>query len=63
MNKLKELRKKQGLRQIDLARESNVSLTWIWVLENDFHHRVSREIKERVARVLSCKYEELFHTK
>jgi transcriptional regulator with XRE-family HTH domain len=60
MSKLREIREKQGLRQLDLAKKANVSLTWLWVLENSFSNRVSREVKQRVARALDYPYEELF---
>jgi len=63
MNKIKELRKKLKMRQIDLARKANISITWLWALENDYHERVSKGIKERVAKALKCKYEELFSDK
>jgi transcriptional regulator with XRE-family HTH domain len=60
MSKLKKMREKRGLRQLDLAKKADVSLTWIWVLENTFSDRVSRDIKKRVARALNCPYEEIF---
>ena len=60
MSKMKEAREKLGLRQLDLAKRADVSLTWIWVLENTFSQRVSREVKERVAIALDRPYEELF---
>lgn len=60
MNKMKELRKKRGLRQIDLAKKTDVSLTWIWALENGFHNRVSFQIKNRVAEALGTPVEKIF---
>ena len=63
MSKLKEQRLKQGLRQLDLAKQADVSLTWIWVQENRLSSRVSPTIKRRVAKALNCAYEELFPTK
>jgi transcriptional regulator with XRE-family HTH domain len=60
VSKIREMREKQGLRQIDLAKRADVSLTWLWVLENSLSQRVSREVKERVARALNCSYEEVF---
>ena len=60
MSKMREAREKLGLRQLDLAKRADVSLTWIWVLENTFSQRVSREVKERVAIALDRPYEELF---
>lgn len=60
MSKIKAMRMKLGLRQLDLAKKADISLTWLWALENSFSSRVSREIKERVARALDCPYDELF---
>lgn len=60
MSKLKKLRKKMNMRQIDLAKKANISITWLWALENGFDERVSKKIKERVSLALACKYEELF---
>jgi transcriptional regulator with XRE-family HTH domain len=60
VDKVKELRKKKGLRQIDLAKRANVSLTWLWVLENGFHERVSNKIKKRIADILDSSIDELF---
>lgn len=60
MSKLKKLREQQGLRQIDLAKKANISMTWLWALENSFHERVSTEIKERVAAALKSTPEKLF---
>ncbi|TET70219.1 MAG: XRE family transcriptional regulator [Candidatus Aminicenantes bacterium] len=60
MNKVRHFREKQNFRQIDLARKANISMTWLWALENGFDERVSKKIKERVSLALECKYEELF---
>jgi len=60
MSEMKKLREQQGLRQIDLAKKANISLTWLWALENSFHERVSQEIKERVATALKSTPGQLF---
>ena len=60
MTKIKAMRVKLGLRQLDLAKKADVSLTWLWALENSFSSRVSKDIKDRVARALGCAYEDLF---
>jgi len=60
MSKMKKLREQQGLRQIDLAKKADVSLTWLWALENSFQERISQEIKERVAAALETTVDELF---
>jgi len=49
-----------NLRQVDLARKANISLTWLWILENGFEQRVSRRIKKRVANALNCDYVDIF---
>ena len=60
LNRLKKARLQQGLRQLDLAKKADISISWLWALENSFSLRVSRTIKERVARALGCPYEKLF---
>ena len=60
MDKIKALRQEKGLRQVDLARKANVSLTWLWALENGLEKRVSAKVKKRIAGVLGMKYEDLF---
>lgn len=60
MNKVKKQRERLRLRQIDLAKKANISLAWLWSLENGFEDRVSIEVKNRVANALDCEYDELF---
>ncbi|MFC2170283.1 helix-turn-helix domain-containing protein [Acidobacteriota bacterium] len=58
---IKALRKQRGFRQIDLAKKADISISWLWVLENGFHLRVSEEKKKRVADVLGVRVRELFN--
>ena len=60
ISKMRRVREKKGLRQIDLALQAGCSLTWIWLLEQGGQERVSRKIKERVAEALETTVEELF---
>jgi len=60
MSKMKVLRKQKGLRQLDLAKKADVSLTWIWALENGFDGRVSIEVKKRVASALDSDVKKVF---
>jgi transcriptional regulator with XRE-family HTH domain len=60
MNRTKQIRQTKGLRQIDLARKADISLTWVWALENGLESRVSAPIKKRVAKALDSTEEELF---
>lgn len=60
MNKVKQIRIEKGLRQLDLAKKADISLPWLWALENSFQQRISKEVKGRVAVALGCKYEDLF---
>lgn len=57
---LKEKRKERGLRLVDLAEKSGVSITWIWTLEQGYERGVSREIKKRIAGALDSSLEEIF---
>lgn len=63
MNRVRELRKKSGMRMVDLAKKAAVSITTLWLIENDFDERTSREIKERISKALRCRYEEVFPKK
>lgn len=60
MNKVRQFREKKNLRQIDLARKANISMGWLWALENGFEDRVSIEVKRRVSDALKCDYAALF---
>ena len=59
-SKMRQAREAKGMRQLDLALRANCSLTWIWLLEQGGHKRVSREVKNRVARLLGVPVAELF---
>ena len=58
-NRIKELRKKRGLRQEDLARALGVSRQTIIAAEND-KYDPSLELAMRMARALGTAVEELF---
>ena len=60
MSKVKKLREKMKLRQVDLAKKADISIGWLWALENGFEDRVSIEVKRRVADALKCDYDALF---
>lgn len=60
MTKMKMLRQRQGLRQIDLAKKTNISLSWLWALENGLHAKVSNDVKKRVANALGTPPEKIF---
>jgi len=60
MNRVKQVRRKKGLRQIDLAEAAGVSLTWIWILENSQGQGVSKEIKQKVVEALNVELIMLF---
>ena len=60
MNRIKKLRLEKGLRQIDVAKKANVSLTWIWAIEQGFNNHISKDIKRKVAQSLGSTVERLF---
>jgi len=60
MNRVREVRKKLKLRLIDLAKKADVSMTWLWYVENGYDKRVSKEMKERLVEALECEYGTLF---
>ncbi len=59
-SKMRQIRKAKGMRQLDLALLANCSLTWIWLLEQGGHDRVSEEMKSRVAEALDVSPGEIF---
>ncbi len=60
MNKLKKLRKRMGLRQLDVARISNVGVTSLYYIEAGYDSRVSQKTKKKIAKALDKKVEEIF---
>lgn len=60
MNKIKNLRESQGLRQIDLAMKARVSLSTLWLLEAGYDERASQKIKSKVAAGLGIKVRDVF---
>ncbi len=59
-NKVKFFRMQKRLRQVDLARIANISIGTLWLIENDFDERTSREIKEKICEALKLKLEQVF---
>ncbi len=58
-NRIKKLRTEKGLRQIDLARQLNVTRQTIIAVEND-KYNPSLELAMKLARLLNTTVEELF---
>ncbi|NLJ40730.1 MAG: helix-turn-helix transcriptional regulator [Clostridiales bacterium] len=58
-NRIKELRKARGFRQVDLADKSGVTRQTIIAIEND-KYNPSLELAMRLARLLDTTVEELF---
>lgn len=58
-NKIKELRKKKGLRQQDLAEQLSVTRQTIIAVEND-KYNPTLELAMKMARLLDTTVEELF---
>ncbi|MCL2218100.1 MAG: helix-turn-helix transcriptional regulator [Defluviitaleaceae bacterium] len=58
-NKIKELRKQQGLRQEDIAVKLGVSRQTIIAIEND-KYNPTLELAMKTARLLNTTVEELF---
>lgn len=63
MNNLKKFRLKMGLRQIDIAKLSGVGLTTLYFIEAGYDGRVKKRTKEKIAKALKLKIEELFPQK
>lgn len=59
-NKLRHLRKKNGISQAELAVGSGVSMTLIWYLEAGFEQRVRPETRAKIAAYFKVDEDELF---
>ncbi|MBN1270899.1 MAG: helix-turn-helix transcriptional regulator [Candidatus Aminicenantes bacterium] len=60
-NKLKEKRKEMKLRMIDVALKTGVGVSTIWLIENGYSERISKETKQKIAAGLNTTVEELFN--
>ena len=49
-----------GLRQLDVARISNVGVTSLYYIEAGYDSRVSQKTKKKIAKALDKKVEEIF---
>lgn len=59
-NKLRQKREALGLRMIDVAIQSGVGISTLWLLENGYSEKASRKTKEKISRVLQTPVQELF---
>lgn len=58
-NKLQIIRKKQGLRLVDVAKKSGLGISTIWLVENGYEG-ISEETKAKLAKGLNTNVSELF---
>jgi len=59
-NKLREKRKALNLRVIDVALKSGVGVSTIWLIEQGYGSRASKETKGKIALALESTVGELF---
>lgn len=59
-SKLRKRREALNLRVVDLAVQSGVGVSTLWLIENGYSGRVSKETKEKIAGALGVKGDELF---
>lgn len=57
---MRKHRREKGLRLIDLAERTGISVAWLWSLENGYEKGISQDVKAKVSKVLSSRVEELF---
>ena len=57
---LKDLREKRGLTQEEVAKLTNKTTTFIWMLENG-KRNVSDDMKRRLAKILTVKLQIFFY--
>ena len=58
MNKLKEMRKKSGKRQIDVAKELGVSKCALWYYETE-QRKLSLDMAKKIAKIYGCTIDDL----
>ena len=60
MSKLTVVRKKKGLRMVDVATLADCSLSMVWLAENGYEKRLSPRLKGKIAKALRVPVEKLF---
>ena len=58
-NTLKELREKRGLTQDEVAKITDKTTTFIWMLENG-KRNASDEMKRKLAKLYNCEISDIF---
>lgn len=56
---LKDLREKRGLTQDEVAKLTNKTTTFIWMLENG-KRNASDEMKKELAKIYNCEVADIF---
>ena len=59
-NKIREIRKKKGLTQEELAKKAGVSRGWICSLENGYYTVTSTKTLKKIADALGKKVSDIF---
>ena len=59
-NKIREIRKKKGLTQEELAKKAGVSRGWICGLENGYYTVTSTKTLKKIADALGKKVSDIF---
>ncbi|MBA7496148.1 hypothetical protein ES702_06746 [subsurface metagenome] len=59
-NRIKSLRKSMGLNQTQLAVGVGVSVPTIWMLEQGYDERTTKETKQKFADFFKCDIDDLF---
>lgn len=59
MNKLKEMRLKSGITQVQLAEKVGISQNYLSQLEIGRKNNASLDVIKRIAKALDCKVDEL----
>ena len=56
---LKQLRQKRGLTQNEVAKLTNKTVTFIWMLEHG-KRNASDEMKKKLAKIYNCEIADIF---
>lgn len=59
-NKVKALRKKYGLRQAEVAQGADIAISTLWLIEQGFDKKTTKETKDKLAKFFECDVDDIF---
>jgi len=59
-NRIKSLRKKRGLNQVQVAAGADISINTLWMIEQGYDKRTTDETKQKIADFFKCDVSDIF---